>query len=146
MLKVRIKRQLLFNLGCLCAWFLLVLVTSRGLLSPRGFAIAMAVLAVAIFIGQLLINRKSLKERRLSPAPLEAPADVATSKRRALGVKLGYILIVILVLLLANGLRQHAPLLPTLVGASVNLCITAGAVWIVMRLRKGLPPLPRGKR
>jgi hypothetical protein len=52
---------------------LFALGSSRGILSPRGLGIAIAMLCFGIAIGMMLIIKTSAKELGVPPGPLEGP-------------------------------------------------------------------------
>jgi hypothetical protein len=72
------------------------------------------------------------------PRQPDEPTDEPMRQRQVRQIKRAKIGIVVLVLLLLNGLRMFRaePLFPQLVGITVNLCMIAGLVCLVVRLRK----------
>jgi glucan phosphoethanolaminetransferase (alkaline phosphatase superfamily) len=118
----RIKKQLVFQLCFLCAVLLMALAFVRGLLSPRGWAVAMIILVAVAFIVQFLLIRKAIGERRKSPAQVDPSLDSITSKVRVFGLTVGYVFVVFFALLLVFSLLRHGPLPPKLKGATISLC------------------------
>jgi hypothetical protein len=140
MIKTLMKRLLLMSVCSVGLMTLLAYEFSHGILSPRGLAIALFMLCIAISVGVVLIGRKTAEEFRVPPGPPGASIDTATRKRRLLGIRLAKAWIIILAVGLLVGLRGigSEPLLPLLVGVAVNLCMMATAIWVVVRLQEGL--------
>jgi hypothetical protein len=138
MIKILVRRLLPLSASFVAATVLLAFVFSRGLLSPRGLAIAL--LALCIFGGMwaVIIIRKTAKELEVQPGSPEASLDAVTRKRRLLGIRVGKIAIVALLLCLVLGLLRGGPLLPLLAGAIANLCIIAAIIVVVVRLQRSL--------
>lgn len=122
----------------MAAVFLLAFGFSRGFLSPRGLAIGLLALCISGGTWAMIILRKTAKELEVQPGPPGSPIDAVTRKRRLLGIRVGKIAIVILMLFLVLGLLQGGPLLPRLVGAIVNVWITAAIILVVVRLQRSL--------
>lgn len=111
---------------------------SQGLLSPRGFRIALVAVAVGMSVWAGLILNKTTRELRRPLGSPDTPIDGTVRKRRLLGIRAGKAMIVLLAVSLIFGLSQGGPLLPILVGVAVNLGMMAALIWWVVRLQKSL--------
>jgi hypothetical protein len=138
MLKSLVKRLLLLSACSAGVMILFALGSSRGILSPRGLGIALAILCIAIAIGTVLIIKKSAKELRVTPGPPGSSTDAVTRNRLLWRLRMAKTTIVIMGVALVAGLTQikNSPILPLLVGLIMNLLITAKSVQTVVRLKK----------
>jgi len=138
MIKTVMKRLLLLC-GCsMAVTILLVREFSHGLLSPRGYAIALPALGAAVFIGAVLIVKRSAKEFAVLPGPPGTSIDAVTRKRLLWRLRMAKTRIAIMGIALVLGLTQirDFPVLALLVGLALNLLITAQSVQTVIRLKK----------
>ena len=134
-LNSRFKVILLFSACFVVASVLLAHEFAVGVLSPRALGIALLVLCVGggfVFVVILVKVQHRLQAQR------EASSPDAIRKRRLSQIRVGKIAIVILVLALINGLvtERNAPLLPLLVGVTMNLLITFAIARTVIRLQR----------
>jgi hypothetical protein len=133
------------RIAILCASysaFLLLVVVAfvRGLLSPRALGVVglfgMVAFALVFFIA---FKRRSKRAASIVVSP-SAPLDASGRKKRVRTIRYCKVLVVVLVFILLNGLREigRGPLFPQMIGATVNLGITTYLVWLIVRLRRSL--------
>jgi hypothetical protein len=112
---------------------LLVYAAVTGAVSPRVFSLCAILLMLGLFIGLAYRFRSAQATKGGQDSN---PSFAADSVRVNLSTKRLRIAIIVMLLLLLNGLwfTQGAPWLPRIVGAAINLFITA---YLVFLLRRG---------
>jgi len=131
------RRLYALALVSLGLFILLGLGLSRGIVSPRGLAIGIVIVAAALYVGVLLIPRRTIRTFGAS-AWSGMPMDADTRKRVMSRIRTFKIAIVVLGLCLILGLVRGGPMLPSLVGAAINLGITATLIRLVVLLQRSL--------
>ena len=138
MMKTPVKRLLLLSACAVGAAFLFSLGLRRGFLSPRGLAVAILILGVAVGSWAVLLVKQSANDLAAPPAPSSSPLDSVTRRRRLLGIRMGKVAIVALALLLILSLFRGGPPLALIVAGVVNVCIIAAIIHVVVRLQRSL--------
>jgi hypothetical protein len=130
------RRLFALSFACVSLLFLLVLGISRGLVSPRWAAIGLVTVTAALGIGGLLIPKRTIRKFGASAWP--SGMDVDTRRRVVLRIRFLKIAIIFLGLGFILGLVRGGPMLPSLVGAAINLGITATLIRLVVLLQRSL--------
>lgn len=112
---------------------LLIRAFTTGLLSPRALGILLLVFAV----GSAGLFLRVLSKLGKRSAPQSGDAGTL-ARRRSVQIRAAKVAIAVLVLLLVNGLFElrSGPLLPLLVGITINILLTITLVRIVIRLQE----------
>ena len=119
----------------------------KGVLSYRGFAITALAWWIAMFAAILLLiqsNRKRMAEYRRQQISQGVSAQAFDRERSLRAIRSFKALIAAMVLGLIFELLQsrNQALLPRLIGAAVNLSITALLVYVVLRMQRKLKQPP----
>ena len=114
---------------------LLVYTTVTGAVSPRLFALCSILLMLGLGVG---LTYRHGNAQATKGGQDSNPSLAADSVRVNLSTKRLQIAIIVMLLLLLNGMwvTQGAPLLPRVVGAAINLFITAYFVFLLRRAKK----------
>jgi hypothetical protein len=134
-----IKEKWLLLWGCaMGVGILLVCAFTRGLLSFRGFGIAVVILGIAYAAAMVLIIRRSAKGLEVPEVPVVGTIDDGTRKlflRRIRRAKINIALLSVVLVLAIIQIREF-PWPALLLGGVLNLLTTAHEVRTVIRLRK----------
>ena len=132
-LNALMKVTLLFSVFVVMLSLLLVHAFTTGLLSPRALGIVLLVFAVGS--AGLFLRALSKLDKR---SALQSGDAGTLAQRRSVQIRAAKVAIAVLVLLLVNGLFQlrSGPLLPLLVGITINVLSTITLVRIVIRLQE----------
>jgi hypothetical protein len=131
--KTLAKRLILLSACSAVVMIPLALETGRGHLSPRGLGISLLIVCFSMGVGFALIVRRTASEFKVPPPAPGSPIDDDTRKRLLLSIRGAKAMIILLAAGLVFGLSQGGPPLPLLVGAAINLSITA---WLILRVRR----------
>lgn len=131
-----LKRLLPLSVCFLVAGITLSYANSQDVLSGRTLGIALLTLGIGGALWAAHILKRTATEFRVSPAEFGVPAGDAARKRRLLGIRIGKVATVFLGFLLIFGLLQNGPWLPRVVGATINVCIMAAIIRVIVRLQK----------
>ena len=138
-------RWVLFNIAALVIAMLLAVGFVRGLLSPRGLAVALVIWGGAAGTGAVLIIKSSA---RMLALRIGSPTSSNPEMRKLLlrGIRRAKTTIAVLALALFLALAQARdfPILALLVGGTLNLLTIAYEVRRIIRLKKILnqnPPM-----
>jgi archaellum biogenesis protein FlaJ (TadC family) len=136
------KFMLLFTACFISVLLFATYAVVSGLLSPREFGIALtSVCAIGFVVLWVAFVKLRTKEAaaQISDAP-PVVLDVATRKRLTRSIRIHKAIIAFFVLCLAGALAESrgAPLVPVMVGVTMNLLWTAGLVLRVRQLQRTL--------
>src|SRR5438552_7951296 len=99
-----VRRVFALSFSCVGLVILLALGFRRGLVSPRGTAVGLVTVTVALGVGALLVTKSTIRELGASAWSSGMPMDVATRRRLVLRIRAWNIAIVVLGLSLILGL------------------------------------------
>jgi uncharacterized membrane protein len=128
--------SILFLSICFCVLMLsLAIASAAGTITPRLFALCAILLMLGLFISLTYQFRSSQTIKGNQDDNASSTEDWVQMSLSARRLRTS---IVVMLLLLLSGLwfTRGGPLLPRLVGAALNLFITAGFVFLLRRAKK----------